>query len=53
MFSTITDNPIIYNDFSDFPGWHNGDFTMIENPQMLTLNPNFEPIPFDIIGRID
>ena len=48
----ISNNPIIFNDYSDFPNWHNDDFTMKENALGLELCPDFKPIPFDEIGRI-
>ena len=48
----ISNNPIIFNDYSDFPDWHNGDFTMKADALGLELCPDFEPIPFNEIGRI-
>ncbi len=44
---------IIKDTLSDFPGWHNGDFTLKEDSLLKQLCPDFEPIPFDKIGRID
>jgi len=52
-YCEIKDNPIIYNDFSDFPDWHNGDFSMKENSKAKEKIPGFENIPFDKMGRID
>ena len=51
-FSLFENNPVISNDHSDIPGFHNGDYTFIENAKALELCPDFEPIPFDQIGRI-
>lgn len=51
-FSEVENNPIIRSDITDFPGWHNGDYTMIENSKAKELCPDFKPIPFDRIGRI-
>ncbi len=51
-FNDISNNPIIFNNFSDFPGWHNGDFTMSKDAEGLKLLSDFTPIPFDEIGRI-
>ncbi len=52
-FSEVENNPFILRDSSDFPGWHNGDYTMIGNSKAKELCPDFEPIPFDQIGRIE
>ena len=52
-FSLFENNPVISNDHSDIPGFHNGDYIFIENAKALELCPDFEPIPFDQIGRID
>ena len=48
----ISNNAVIYS-FSDFPGINNGDYTIREDSQLKELCPDFEPIPFDKIGRID
>ena len=50
-FSTIENNYIIQDYLGDFSGWHNGDYTMIANSKAQELCPDFEPIPFDKIGR--
>ena len=52
-YCEIYNNPIIYNNFSDFPDWHNGDFSMKENSKAKEKIPGFENIPFDKMGRID
>ena len=52
-YCDIGANPIIYNNFSDFPDWHNGDFSMKENSKAKEKIPGFENIPFDKMGRID
>ena len=52
-YCDIYNNPIIYNDFSDFSGWHNGDYTMKENSKAKEKILDFELIPFDKMGRID
>ena len=49
----ITNNYVIRNDMSDFPGYNNGDFTMATNASAKELCPDFEPIPFDQIGRVN
>ena len=49
----ITNNYVIRNDMSDFPGYNNGDFTMATNASAKELCPDFKDIPFDEIGRID
>ena len=51
-FSEVVDNPIFINDRSDFPGWHNGNYILRENSLAKQQCPDFEPIPFDQIGRI-
>ena len=51
-FNDISNNPIIFNDFSDFTNWHNGDYTMAENAVGLELCQDFKAIPFNEIGRI-
>ncbi len=51
-FSIISNNPIIFNDFSDFPQLNNDSYYMKENSKAKKLCPDFEPIPFDKIGRI-
>ena len=52
-FSEIKDNPLIHFGASDFPGYNNDDYTISEGALGLELCPDFEPIPFDKIGRID
>ena len=51
-FSDVENNFIIQDYLGDFPGWHNGDYTMSLNSKAQELCPDFEPIPFDQIGRI-
>ena len=48
----FANNYVIRNDMSDFPGYHNGDYTMAADALALELCPDFEPIPFNDIGRI-
>lgn len=52
-FSLFENNPVISNDHSDIPGFHNGDYSFIKDAKALELCPEFEPIPFNEIGRID
>ena len=47
----ISNNEIIFG-FSDFPGMNNGDYTLREDAKAFELCPDFEPIPFNEIGRI-
>ena len=53
MFSEVENNPIVKNNLSDFPGYHNDDYTMREDSTAKELCPDFETIPFDEIGRVD
>jgi len=53
LFSEIENNPIIKYYIADFPGWHNDDFTMKLDSKAKELCPDFEPIPFDQIGRVN
>ena len=43
---------IIIDDRSIFEGYYNGDYTIKENSYIFELMPDFEPIPFDEMGRI-
>jgi len=52
-YCNIGTNPIFYNDFSDFPGWHNGDYSMVGNSNAKEKVPDFENIPYDKMGRVD
>ena len=53
QFSDVENNFIVSGSFKDFPYWNNGDFTLRENSTAKELCPDFEPIPFDKIGRVD
>ncbi len=52
-FSEVSDNYIIRNSLSDFPSWHNEDFTLKADSIMKELCPDFEELPFDQMGRVD
>ncbi|MBQ2915688.1 MAG: right-handed parallel beta-helix repeat-containing protein [Clostridia bacterium] len=52
-FSDVENNFVISDYLADFPHWHNDDYTMKANAKALELCPDFEPISFDKIGRID
>ena len=52
-FSEIENNPIFLYYIADFPGYNNGNYEMKENSKAKAVCPDFEPIPFDEIGRID
>ncbi len=51
-FSEVENNPFILSDCSDFPGINNGDYTLREDAKAFEVCPDFEPIPFNQIGRI-
>jgi len=52
-FSVIENNPIFLYYIADFPGWHNENFTMKVDSKAKELCPDFEPIPFNEIGRVN
>ncbi len=52
-FSEVENNPVIIASISDFPGWHNEDYTMKEEALGLERCPEFKSIPFDKIGRVE
>ncbi len=52
-FSNVENNFVISDYLADFPHWHNDDYTMKANAKALELCPDFEPLPFNEIGRID
>ncbi len=52
-YGEVSANYYFYNDLGDFPQWHNGDFTMKDDAEILNLVDEFIPIPFNQIGRID
>ena len=53
MFVDVSLNPIIRNDSSAIPGIHNDNFTVPQDSIIFELCPDFEPIPFHEIGRIE
>ena len=49
----IENNPIInVNAISDFVAYYNEDYSLKEDALVYDLIPDFEPIPFNEIGRI-
>lgn len=52
-YCDIGKNPIIYNDFGDFPDWHNGDFSMKKDSKAKEKIPEFKDIPYAEMGRIE
>ncbi|MBQ2916336.1 MAG: right-handed parallel beta-helix repeat-containing protein [Clostridia bacterium] len=53
LFFEPKNNYFIQNAYGDFPHLNNEDYTISEKAKALELCPDFEPIPFDKIGRID
>ncbi len=51
-YCELKNNKVVYNDFTDFPNWHNGDYTMVSDNLAKELIPGFEDIPIAQMGRI-
>ncbi len=51
-YCDLYNNEVIYNDFTDFPNWHNGDYTMVSDNWAKELIPEFEALPLEQMGRI-
>ena len=51
-YCEIKNNPIIYNDLSDFVNWHNGDYTMKEDSMAKEFIEGFEMVSFEKMGRV-
>ncbi|MBQ4269971.1 MAG: hypothetical protein IJB97_10035, partial [Clostridia bacterium] len=50
-FSEVHDNYVIWG-YDDFPAAENSGWYLKENSKLMELLPDFEPIPFDDMGRL-